>query len=249
MPTRSRRALRTQPASDGEPNWAALERILGVRFKERALLRQAFVHRSFLNEQPDTALESYERLEFLGDAFLGWVVADELYARYPAFAEGDMTRARASLVRGATLADVATQIGVGPYLHLGSGEESTGGRARRSTLAAAVEAALGAVLLDRGERAARALVLRWLGDRLESLDSAGAPRDAKSALQELVQSLGRPLPVYDVLGDEGPSHDRRYRVSVSVGGEPLAEGVGRRKAEAEQAAAALARETIEGKEA
>ena len=151
------------------PDAAALERVLGVRFKRPALLRQAVVHRSFineqpgLNEQPGEPLESYDRLEYLGDAFLGWVVAHELYGRWPSFSEGELTRARASLVQGRTLAGVARGIGLGAYLKLGQGEASSGGRDRDSNLAAAFEAVVGAVLIDRGEPAARALVLRYRG--------------------------------------------------------------------------------------
>lgn len=215
----------------------ALERALGLRFKERSLLQQAVVHRSFLNERPDYPLESYERLEYLGDAFLGWVVADDLFTRYPSFSEGDLTRARAALVRGSTLAQVAMELDLGRHLLLGEGEESTGGRSRASTLAAALEAIIGAVMLDRGEKAARALIRRWLGPRMTSLAVDGAPQDAKSALQELIQRAGLPLPVYEVLEESGPSHDRYYRVQVIVDGAARGEGEGRRKSQAEQAAA------------
>lgn len=223
-----------------EPVWGALERQIKVRFKERSLLRQAAVHRSFLHEHPELDWESYERLEYLGDAFLDWVVADELFVRCPTYSEGDLTRARAALVRGETLAAVASSIGLGEYLFLGQGEEASGGRARRSNLAAALEAVLAAVLLDRGPRTARQLVLRWLGPRMDVLDAGGAPRDAKSALQEAVQSRGLPLPAYQVLEERGPSHARHYRVSVSVDGASVGEGSGGRKSEAEQAAAAAA---------
>ena len=223
-----------------EPDWGALERKLDVRFKERALLRQAVVHRSFLHEHPELDWESYDRLEYLGDAFLDWVVADELFARRAEYAEGDLTRARAALVRGETLAKVASSIGLGDYLYLGQGEEASGGRARRSNLAATLEAVLAAVLLDRGARTARRLVLRWLGTRMDALDASGAPRDAKSALQELAQHRGLPLPIYLMLEQRGPSHARHFRVSVSVDDELMGEGSGGRKVEAEQAAAAMA---------
>lgn len=211
-----------------------------MRFKERSLLQRAVVHRSFLNERAGAGAESYERLEYLGDAFLGWVVAAELYQRYPAYSEGDLTRARAELVRGETLTALAQQLDLGAYLSMGQGEEASGGRTRRSILAAALEAVLAAVLLDRGERSARALVVRWLGPAMDLLPASGPPRDAKSALQEILQSRGLPLPAYAVLEDRGPDHEVRFRVSVSVGGRALAEGAGRRKAQAEQQAAAAA---------
>ena len=211
-----------------------------MRFKNRSLLQRAFVHRSYLNEHPESDLESYERMEYLGDAFLGWVIADELFRRHSSFDEGDLTRARASLVRGTTLADIARRIGVGDYLLLGSGEEGTGGRGRRSILAAVVEALIGAVLIDRDGKAARALVLRWLGPALDALDPAGAPRDAKSSLQETCQRLGLPLPVYEVVDERGPSHAREFTMRVTVEGHAVGEGTGSRKADAEQAAAAAA---------
>ncbi len=225
------------PSSGKEPEWAALERTLGVRFSERGLLRQAIVHRSFLNEQDDPALESYDRLEYLGDAFLGWAVAAELYARYPDYDEGELTRARAALVRGATLAEVARSFGLGEYLLLGQGEEASGGRDRSRNLAAALEAVLGAVLLDQGEEEARSLVLRWLGPRIQALGDAGAERDAKSALQEFLQRRGLPLPVYETVSDTGAGHDERFTVRVLVDGRAMGEGAGGRIANAEQAAA------------
>ena len=217
-----------------------LERTLGVTFKDKALLRQALVHPSYLNEHPDGGMESYERLEFLGDAFLGWIVAHELYRRYDGFDEGGLTRGRALLVRGRTLREIADEIGVGKYLVMGQGEESHGGRSRQSILEAAVEALLGAVLLDRGEKAAHRLLLRWLEPRMEALGTGGATRDAKSALQELLQGRGMPLPSYELVGTTGPAHDRRFAVRVLVDGQAMGEGAGNRKGDAEQQAAAEA---------
>ena len=221
----------------GGEEWAALERALGVRFKERGLLIQAVVHGSFLNEQDDPALASYDRLEYLGDAFLGWAIAAELYARYPHYDEGELTRARAALVRGDTLAEVARSIGLGEHLLLGQGEEDSGGRDRSRNLAGALEAVLGAVLLDQGEEAARSLVLRSLGPRIEALGDAVAARDAKSALQEFLQGQGLPLPVYETVADEGTPDDKRFTARVLVDGRAMGEGTGRRKADAEQSAA------------
>ena len=227
-------------APSREPSWQALERALSVRFKERSLLRQAMVHRSFLNEHPELEWESYERLEYLGDAFLGWMAAEELYARCPGFTEGELTRARASLVQGRTLAEIAREIGLGTYLYLGQGEETSGGRARRSNLAAALEAVIGAVLLDRGAITARKLVLRFLDARIDGLAREGVPRDAKSELQERAQRLGQELPRYEALEESGDAHSRRFRIRVLVNGQAAGEGAGPRKAEAEQAAAAQA---------
>ncbi len=220
-----------------EPEWAALERTLGVRFNERGLLHQALVHRSFLNEQDDRALASYDRLEYLGDAFLGWVSAAELYRLYPHYDEGELTRARASLVRGETLADTARSLGLGAYLLLGQGEEASGGRDRTRNLAAALEAVVGATLLDQGEEAARSLVLRWLGPRIQALGDAVAERDAKSALQEFLQGQGLPLPVYETVSDSGEPHDKEFVVRVLVDGCAMGKGTGRRITDAEQSAA------------
>ncbi len=226
----------TSPPPDSS-NLAALEQKLGVRFNDQALLREAVTHSSYLNEQPDRRRVSYDRLEYLGDAFLGWVVAAELFERYPRFNEGNLTRARASLVQGPVLAAVADSINLGERLILGLGEDANGGRRRQRNLAAALEAVLGAVLLDRGEREARALVLRWLGDRLSSIDPQGPSRDAKSALQETLQRLGRPLPVYRIVDETGPPHARTFTVQAEVESEPVGEGSGRSKAEAERRAA------------
>ena len=216
---------------------AALQRSLGAQFNDERLLRQALVHRSYLNEQPDPALASYDRLEYLGDAFLGWVAARELYARFPRYGEGELTRARAALVRGETLAEAARAMRLGEHLLLGQGEERGGGRDRDRNLAAALEAVTGAILLDAGEDAARAFVLRWLAPMLEPEGRAGAERDAKTALQELAQSRGLPLPVYEVVADEGKPHAKTFAVRVLVDGREAGAGEGRRKSEAEQAAA------------
>ena len=230
-----------------DAQWPKLESALGVTFKERALLRQAVVHRSFLNEYPELGLESYERLEYLGDAFLGWIVAQELYRRYPAYTEGALTRARAFLVEGRSLAGIARGIGLGGYLYLGQGEEASGGRNRQPNLAGALEAVLAAVLLDQGARVARALVLRWLDGLMRELAPEGAPLDPKSALQEWAQKGGLALPSYVVKGESGPAHARRFAVQVWLEGELAGEGSGRRKLEAEQAAAAQALADLESR--
>ena len=229
-------ARRAGPA-DGSRGWATLERLLGTRFRDRALLRQALIHRSYVNEHPEEGLESYDRLEYLGDAFLGWVVADELFRRYPGYTEGALSRARAQLVEGHSLAAIARAAGLGPYVSLGQGEEISGGRDRRSTLAGALEALLGATLLDRGPRTARRLVLRWLETQLAALNPEGVAPDAKSAFQEQAQALGGPLPEYRVVDESGPPHARRFRVQLWLDGAMLAEASGGRKVEAEQAAA------------
>ena len=225
---------------------AALERTLGVRFNECGLLYEALVHRSFLNEQDDPSLASYDRLEYLGDAFLGWAAAAELYRLYPHYDEGELTRARASLVRGETLADIARSLGLGAHLLLGQGEEASGGRDRDRNLAGALEAVVGATLLDQGEETARSLVLRWLGPRIEAMGDSGAERDAKSALQEFLQGHGLPLPVYETVSDTGEPHDRTFSVRVLVDSRIMGAGTGRRRADAEQSAAQEALAALRG---
>ncbi len=208
-----------------------------MTFGDRALLRQALVHRSYLNEHPETSLESNERLEFLGDALVGLVAAEAFYRRYPDSAEGELTELRASLVRGWSLAAVARRLGLGRYLYLGQGEESSGGRERESNLAGALEAVVGAVMQDQGFTAARKVTLGLLGPELEQVGRSGPPRNAKSQLQELVQRQGLPLPVYRVVEATGAVHAREFTVEVEVGGKVAGQGRGRRKVEAEMRAA------------
>ena len=214
-----------------------LERALGLSFKSRRLLRQALTHGSYVNEHPGETEVSNERMEFLGDALIDLVVAQELYRRYPELAEGVLTRLRSEVVRGETLARVARWLGVGQHLLLGQGEVSSGGGDRDSNLAGALEALVGAVLLDRGYRAARSCVLRILRPELRRIRSEGASQDPKSWLQEAAHRQGLASPKYEVLREEGSEHQRRFVVRVSVGGELTGEGKGRRKVDAEKAAA------------
>jgi ribonuclease-3 len=222
------------------PDINQLQQAIGVRFNDANLLLQALTHRSYSNEHPDQPVEDYERLEYLGDAFLGWVVADELFRRHPGFTEGDLTRARVALVRGETLAEIARTFNAGAYLIMGVGEEGTGGRVRRQTLAAVCEALIGAVLTDQGDATAREMLLRWLDPYLDAIDPAGAPRDAKSALQEACQRAGFALPIYETIDEQGSSHDKHFVVRVIIDGAERGLGEGGRKVEAEQAAAANA---------
>ena len=225
----------------GQPE-RALEVALGVRFRDRLLLRLALTHSSFVHERPEEAPESNERLEFLGDAFLGLVIAEELYKRFPEHPEGRLTEMRSRLVRTETLAQLSAHLRIGDRLYLGHGEEQSGGRSRERNLARALEAVLGALLLDRGFARARKATLALFRDLLGPLP-AEASRDYKSLLQEEVQALGKPSPSYQVVGQEGPDHTRRFTVEVVVEGASLAVGAGatKRRAEQEAAKAAYAR--------
>ena len=214
-----------------------LEIVLGVSFRNLELLRQALVHRSYLNENPQYSLGCNERLEFLGDALIGLVVADDLFRRYPESDEGYLTELRAAIVRRESLAQIGRQIELGRFLYLGRGEAEAGGVDRDSNLAGAVEALVAAVLLDRGLEFAWALTRRLVGPQLALVLSKGPLRDIKTRLQEFAQSYGMGLPEYYVVASDGVAHAPEFAVEVMVGGEIVGRGKGRRKADAEREAA------------
>ncbi|MDY6918459.1 MAG: ribonuclease III [Chloroflexota bacterium] len=220
-----------------------LEELLGVHFSDQSLLQQSLVHRSYLNENPDFSLPSNERLEFLGDALLGFVVAEKLYAECPDLSEGEMTKLRASLVRGENLARLASSHGLGDYLLLGHGEEASGGRKRKSTLAGLLEAIVGAVLVDNGFPAARDLVLRLFDDGLKDAVLGKVAVDYKSRLQEVIQGRLQVTPTYRTASETGPDHAREFVVEVLVGDAVIGTGHGRSKRRAEVEAA---RNALEG---
>lgn len=216
-----------------------IEQALGVRFRDPALLERALVHRSYLNENPEAGLESNERLEFLGDAVLGFVVARWLYRRYPALAEGPLTEMRAALVRRETLADAGQRLGLGQALLLGRGEELAGGRTRAANLARAYEAVIGAVAEDGGLAKSERAILRSLGQELSEV-GAREVIDPKSRLQHLTQARWHRPPRYRVVVAEGPDHARRFVVEVEVDGDVLGSGEGASKQDAERASAIAA---------
>lgn len=214
-----------------------LERSLGLRFKDRGLLEQALAHPSFLNENPDFGLDSYQRLEFLGDSVLNLAITREVFHRCPDLDEGHLTRLRSSLVRGVMLARVAREIGLGSHLKLGKGEEGSGGRRRDSILAAAVESLVGAVFMDRGYEPARKLVLRILQKEMDRLLQGSVPEDPKSRLQHVSQERRLGQPRYRTVTAQGPNHARIFKIEVVVNGQVMGSGTGVRKAEAESKAA------------
>jgi ribonuclease-3 len=224
------------------PDDAAREELvsrLGVKPVPADLLGRALTHASFVNEAGE-ATESNERLEFLGDALLGMVVGHELFRRYPDAGEGELTRMRADLVRGSTLARVAQRIGVGNHMLLGKGEEAVGGRARERNLAGVMEAVIGAIYVAQGYRAARSLVLRVLGPELVTLRKEGARIDPKSSLQHLVQARWHEPPNYVTITETSDGLARRFTVEVKVGLVTLGRGEGSSKREAQQQAARAA---------
>jgi len=216
---------------------APLEGRLGHSFRRAELLEQALTHRSF-------GYPHNERLEFLGDGVLDCVMAQELYARFPAMSEGELSRLRASLVRKETLAAVAREIALGDHLRLGEGEGLSGGAARPSILADTLEAVYGAVFLDAGYESARAAVLCSFGPALDALDPLATTKDSKTSLQELLQGRGQGLPAYRVVATHGAAHRQTFEVECiaeQLGLRTTGKGESRRAAE-QQAAEALLRQ-------
>ncbi|MBI4180692.1 MAG: ribonuclease III [Chloroflexi bacterium] len=230
------------------PDLAALQQTLGVAFKNIPRLEQALVHSSYINENPTLALTSNERLEFLGDAVLGLIIAEKLYQDFPHFNEGKLTKLRAALVRRDTLARMASAIHLGDYLYLGKGEEAKNGRHKPANLAAALEAVIAAIFLDRGSLAVRDFILKLLATELENAVSRDTDVDYKSALQELIQSRKQQTPGYYVIATTGPEHDRTFTVEVRLGQTVLGTGSGKSKktAETEAARSALAKTSFTG---
>ena len=227
-----------------EIEWAAVR--LGLSFDTPALLIEALTHPSYLNENPDSDRHSSQRMEFLGDAVLGYVTASELFSRFPTQPEGELTKLRAHLVQERSLASVGRAIGLGEQLHMGRGEEAIGGRKRSSNLAEGVEALIGAAYLDQGLEAARTLILNLLGDEIQQAVEAGhAPLDPKSHLQEVVQARQEPLPQYRVSEVTGPPHQRTFTVEVLLEDQVAGVGVANRKVDAERKAAAKALAELE----
>ena len=223
---------------------AALQQTLGVSFKDISLLEQALVHSSYINENPGFALTSNERLEFLGDAVLGLIVAEKLYQDFPQLTEGEMTKLRAALVRRDTLAQMSRAIRLGDHLYLGKGEEAGGGRHKPLNLAGAMEAVIGAIFLDQGSSTAGDFILRLLEVELEKVVSQGVAVDYKSELQELIQAREQKTPSYHVVEVTGPDHDKRFTVEVRLGEAVLGRGSGKSKKAAETEAARSALEQL-----
>jgi len=219
---------------------ATLQKTLGISFKDPSLLEQALVHTSYVNENPGTTT-SNERLEFLGDAILGFIIAEELYQRLPQSNEGEMTALRSSLVRRDALSRMARAISLGNHLYLGKGEEASGGRRKSANLAGALEAVIAAIFLDQGSNVARDFILRLMDKELKKALSQGIEPDYKSQLQELIQAKHQPTPTYQVIEAMGPDHNRSFTVEVKVGNTVLGIGSGKSKksAEAEAARSAL----------
>jgi ribonuclease-3 len=226
------------------PDSASLQKALGIRFREPALLEQALVLSSYVNENPGTAPTSNERLEFLGDAVLGLIIAEELYRRYPRYSEGEMTPLRSKLVCRTALGGIARSIALGDYIYLGRGEETSCGRRKTANLAGALEAVIAAVFLDQGLDVARQFILGLFHTEIDKLAERDIATDYKSRLQHLSQSRYKRTPVYYVTEATGDGHERLFTAEVRVDETVLGRGSGRNKKSAETEAARSALEKL-----
>ena len=219
---------------------SALEEILGFQFRDHSLLSRAMTHRSYLNENPDMVLEDNERLEFLGDAVLDFVVGAFLYHKYPEMNEGDLTSLRAALVRTQSLASFAQMWELGHFLRLGYGEAENGGRERLPILCAAFEALIGSIYLDQGLLLVQSLVKPLIEPALTNILEESLHKDAKSEFQVWAQAQFNITPRYQVVHTAGPDHAKEFTVQVLVGEDMWGVGNGRSKQRAAQAAAQVA---------
>ncbi len=239
---------RIQPGTPVVPikqEFETLQKAIGYKFRDRGLLEHAMTHTSRANEDVTGGVIDNESLEFLGDAVLGFVIADMLFREFPEWDEGEKSKTKASMVSTFALARQAERLHLGDHLLLGRGEEKTGGRRKQALLADTYEALIAAIYLDGGIDAARAFIRREFHVLIEAARRQGVTgSDYKSGLQELVQARSQPLPEYRLVGTFGPDHDKRFEVEVLVGGESLARASGPSKKEAEQEAAKKALENL-----
>ncbi|MDD4797166.1 MAG: ribonuclease III [Eubacteriales bacterium] len=229
----------------GEQQLEQLQQRLAYRFENPLLLREALTHASRTNEYPDEPC--YERLEFLGDAVIELVVTRQLYLQHPAWGEGRMTKARASVVSEPALSDMARQLGIGECMRIGRGTQRLGGREKPSILSDGFEALTGAIFLDGGIAEVDRIILPLLQKALENVGKDGVKGDYKTALQERLQKKGERHIAYRLTGEQGPPHDRVFTVALEVDGALVSHGQGRSKKAAQQAAARAALETIKAK--
>ncbi len=218
-------------------DFSLFEKKLKIKFKNKNLLTQAFVHRSFLNEHPDFKVSHNERLEFLGDAILEQIVTEHLYKKYPEKPEGELTSLRAALVNAKMLTQVAQNLGFNDFLLLSQGEIKEIGKARQYILANALEAFVGSLYLDQGLTSCKNFIEKYLLVELPDIIKSGLMKDAKSYFQEKAQEKSGITPTYKVLKEWGPDHKKKFNIGVFLGKELVAEGEGSSKQEAEEEAA------------
>lgn len=227
---------------------ADIEALVGRPVENMEYYRQALLHRSLLRGEPKGHLQSNERLEFLGDAVLGFVTAEHLYRSFPDRDEGFLTRVRAKIVNGQALARFAMRLDLGPLILLSDNMDQSGGRANPTILADAFEAVIGAIYLDLGEEAARIFIQEKILKEIDLEDLAHQRDNYKSVLLEHAQALGWPQPIYKVTDEEGPSHEKTFTVEVILNGESYGRGVARNKKKAEQEAAGEALDRLREEE-
>lgn len=220
-----------------------LQNTLNYKFNDENILINALTHSSYANEKKSMKLSSNERLEFLGDSILNFIVSAYVFSNYPNLPEGEMTKVRASVVCEQTLKDISNSLGIGEYLQFGKGEEQTGGRKRPSILADAFESVVGAIYIDGGFEAARNFVLNKLDELILSSVKGTGMTDYKTTLQEELQKKGEVKISYEILAESGPDHDKKFKVHIKCNGKVLGIGWGKSKKEAEQSAA---RDALEG---
>ena len=216
------------------------EKKTNIIFKDKNLLKQAFIHRSYINENTNTGLSHNERLEFLGDAVLELVVTDFLYRKYPSYTEGELTAIRSSLVNAITVSEIASKVGMNDFLLLSKGESKDNGKARQYILANTFEAYIGAVFMDQGYKSAESFIAEYLLPLTNEIVSKKLWRDSKSLVQEKAQEFVGSTPSYKVLSESGPDHDKHFTIGIMFGTDLIAEGKGKSKQEAEQKAAEAA---------
>lgn len=218
-------------------NYEGAEKAIGIKFNDKELLKKAFTHRSYLNENKNLDLEHNERLEFLGDAVLELAVTTFLYEKYPKRAEGELTSFRAALVNTVTLSETSDRLGFNEFLLLSKGESKDIGRARQYILANTFEAVTGAIYLDLGYQAANKFIKNNIFPLIDNIVKEGSWIDAKSLFQEKAQEKFGSTPIYETVGEEGPDHDKKFMVVVKIDGRNEGKGKGSSKQEAEQLAA------------
>lgn len=224
------------------PDIKEFQKSIGITFKDVVILTQAFVHRSYINENKSSGLSHNERLEFLGDAVLELVITDFLYKKYTDKAEGELTAYRSALVNADTCAGIATKLGMGNYLMLSKGESKDTGRARQYILANALEALIGAIYLDQGYDSAKDFIEKNFTPMIDKIISDGSHVDSKSLFQEKAQEFDGITPAYKTIKETGPDHEKKFTVGVYIGKDLVSTGEGVSKQEAEQNAAKKALE-------
>lgn len=229
-------------------NFGTLEKQIGVSFKNKKLLENAFIHRSYLNEHRSHTIVSNEKLEFLGDSVLSLITSMYLYSRYPTLQEGDYTEIKSAIVKTGSLADAARTLNLGNYLFLSKGEEAGNGRENTNILADCFEALIASIFIDKGFDTAYEFVLKHLfGDHLDRIVETKQYLSAKSMLQEKVQARYKQTPDYRTLREDGPEHNRTFTVSVFIKNKEVGTGTGKSKKEAEEHAAKQALASLQTK--